>query len=162
MIAGFSGHQDLGDERNAHWVRHQLEGLLHELEVTSGCVSLAIGADQLFASLLLKNKLPYKAIIPCRRYAETFAITERARYYFLLSKAQERVDLDFENPSEEAFYTAGKRVVEDSSILIAVWDGQQAHGLGGTGDIVSYALQSGRIVVHLNHLSRTVEQIDGL
>jgi hypothetical protein len=120
------------------------------------------GGDQLFAGLLLKNKLPYKAIIPCRRYEETFETPERANYFFLLSKAQERVNLDFENPSEIAFYAAGKRVVEESSILIAVWDGQRAHGLGGTGDIVRYALQIGRVVVHLNHLSRKVEQIDGL
>jgi hypothetical protein len=162
MIAGFSGHQDFGGKEKAQWVKRELEGLLRELGVTSGCLSLAVGADQLFAGLLLKNKLPYKAIIPCRRYEETFATTERAKYFFLLSKAQERVDLDFENPSEIAFYAAGKRVVEESSILIAVWDGQRAHGLGGTGDIVSYALQVGRVVVHLNHLSRKVEQIDGL
>jgi hypothetical protein len=162
MIAGFSGHQDLGDEVKIQWVRCELERLLPELNVESGCVSLAAGADQLFADVLLKNSLPYKAIIPCRRYEETFGTEERAKYFFLLSKARERVDLDFEDPSEIAFHQAGKRVVEESSLLIAVWDGQRAHGLGGTGDIVRYALQRGKVVVHINHLLRTVEQIDGL
>jgi hypothetical protein len=135
MIAGFSGHQDLGDERKVQWVRSELEGLLPELNVASGCLSLAAGADQLFAGLLLRNNLPYKVVIPCRRYEETFATAERAKYFFLLSKARERVDLDFESPSEIAFYAAGKRVVEESSILIAVWDGQRAHGLGACPSI---------------------------
>jgi hypothetical protein len=162
MIAGFSGHQDLGDEAKVKWVRYKLERLLPELNIESGCLSLAAGADQVFAGVLLKKSLPYKAIIPCRRYEETFATKERARYRFLLSKARERMDLDFEAPSEAAFYEAGKRVVEESSLLIAVWDGQRAHGLGGTGDIVRYALQAGRVVIHINHLLRTMEQIDGL
>ena len=162
MIAGFSGHQDLGDEAKVQWVRCELERLLPELNIESGCLSLAAGADQLFAGVLLKNGLPYRAIIPCRRYEETFATAERARYSFLLSKAHERMDLDFEDPSEIAFYEAGKRVVEESNLLIAVWDGQRSHGLGGTGDVVAYALQRGRVVVHLNHFSRMVVQIDGL
>lgn len=162
MIAGFSGHQHLGDEARVQWVRRELDKLLPDLNIESGCLSLAAGADQLFAGVLLKNCLPYKAIIPCRRYEETFAAEERARYFFLLAKARERMDLDFEDPSEIAFYEAGKRVVEESGLLIAVWDGQRAHGLGGTGDIVRYALQREQVVVHLNHLSRTVEQINGL
>jgi hypothetical protein len=51
MIAGFSGHQDLGDKEKAQWVRHQLEGLLRELDVASGCLSLAVGGEVEISSL---------------------------------------------------------------------------------------------------------------
>jgi hypothetical protein len=33
--------------------------------------------------------------------------------------------------------------VDRSSVLVAVWDGQPARGLGGTADVVAYARQRG-------------------
>ena len=38
---------------------------------------------------------------------------------------------------------AGKVVVDRSSVLLAVWDGQPSRGLGGTADVVAYARQRG-------------------
>jgi hypothetical protein len=37
----------------------------------------------------------------------------------------------------------GRAVVDRSSVLIAVWDGQPSRGLGGTADVVTYARQRG-------------------
>lgn len=44
---------------------------------------------------------------------------------------------------------AGRRVVNLSDLLIAVWDGEVAKGKGGTVDIVCYARERGRNVVIL-------------
>jgi hypothetical protein len=38
---------------------------------------------------------------------------------------------------------AGKVVVDRSSVLVAVWDGQPSRGLGGTADVVRYARERG-------------------
>ena len=38
---------------------------------------------------------------------------------------------------------AGKVVVDRSSVVLAVWDGQPSRGLGGTADVVAYARQRG-------------------
>jgi hypothetical protein len=37
-----------------------------------------------------------------------------------------------------------------------VWDGEPAKGLGGTGDVVGYAVQKGKDLIHLNPVNRSV------
>ena len=37
----------------------------------------------------------------------------------------------------------GRAVVDRSSVLVAVWDGQPSRGLGGTADVVAYARERG-------------------
>jgi len=54
--------------------------------------------------------------------------------------------LAFREPSEEAFFAAGKAVVDACDWLIAVWDGEPARGLGGSADVVAYARNQGRRV----------------
>ena len=39
----------------------------------------------------------------------------------------------------ECYYESGLRMLETCDVLLAVWDGEEAHGLGGTGDMVEYA-----------------------
>jgi len=38
----------------------------------------------------------------------------------------------------EAYEQVGRYVVDHSDVVIAVWDGQQAQGRGGTADVVAY------------------------
>jgi hypothetical protein len=57
------------------------------------------------------------------------------------------IKLEFDEPTEEAFWAAGQRVVEESEQLIAVWDGRPAGGLGGTADVVAYAQKLGKNVL---------------
>ena len=41
---------------------------------------------------------------------------------------------------------AGKSIVDSCEMLIAIWDGKPARGLGGTGDVVRYARKTGKAV----------------
>ncbi len=41
---------------------------------------------------------------------------------------------------------AGRAVADRSDLLLAVWDGAPAAGLGGTADIVRYAEERGKAV----------------
>jgi hypothetical protein len=159
MIVGLTGHQKIGSEETVQWVEEQLSALLVSHRVTEGCMSLAIGADQMYARLLLDQGVPYRVVIPCERYAETFSGEDREKYFYLLSKARSVVALEFVKPSEQAFYEAGKQVVRASEMLIAVWDGLAARGLGGTADIVNFALSNSKRVLHLDTLTHAVRAI---
>jgi hypothetical protein len=45
-------------------------------------------------------------------------------------------------------------VLRGSDLLVAVWDGLPARGLGGTADVVQVALAEQRRVVHVNPRTR--------
>ena len=112
-----------------------------------GITSLAIGADQVFAELVLRAGGNLHVVIPSARYEKTFSADEElTRYETLLNAAAEIERLQFDEPAEEAFFAAGRRVVDLCHTLLAVWDGQPSRGLGGTADVVKYAQSSGRQV----------------
>lgn len=158
MRAGVTGHQDLGPPEIVEWVSKALSEAVEGYGVTEGLTSLAVGADQLYAEILLSKGIPYRVVVPCAGYEQTFQEEYRARYDELLSSSGGTLQLDFEEPSEEAFFEAGKRVVQLSDLVIAVWNGKQARGLGGTADAVDYALRQEKTVVHLNTVSEEVAE----
>jgi hypothetical protein len=139
LRVGFTGHQDLpsahvGAIRRA--LRRELEQVSRDLV---GISSLADGADQLFASTVLDLGGKIEVVIPSEGYEGTFSSDALDRYRNLLSRATSVICLTFPQPSEDAFYSAGRYVVDHCDRVIAVWDGKDAKGLGGTADIVSYA-----------------------
>lgn len=157
MKAGITGHQNLIDRPTSEWVRDALTRSVSANAVTLGFTSLAVGADQTFASVLQTAHIPFVAIIPSHRYETTFkSAGERSRFRAFRSMATEVIVLDNPVPSEAAFYAAGKYIADESDILFAVWNGKPAKGLGGTADIVKYALASRRTVVHLDLIRREI------
>jgi hypothetical protein len=160
MKVGMTGHQRLGSEATVTWLSDTLEGIIRQYHIDVGITSLAIGADQLYAEVLSKANIPYIAIIPCEGYETTFQNTDDlVRYQELLQKASEKIQLPFEKPSETAFYVAGKKIANLSDVLLTIWNGLPAKGLGGTGDIVKYALSIKKPVVHLNPITQTIREI---
>ncbi|HSH81662.1 MAG TPA: hypothetical protein VLA19_24305 [Herpetosiphonaceae bacterium] len=162
MRVGITGHQDLGSPDDVAWVTDRLCEQIAEDTLASGITSLAVGADQLFASLLARQQKPFTAIIPCRDYERTFSTAQdQQRYRSLLAQAVAVTYLPHDEPSEQAFWEAGKKLVEDSNYLIAVWNGLPARGLGGTADVVKYCLSTGKKVVHINPRTHRVEELSG-
>lgn len=133
-----------------------MDDAVKRLGATEGYTSLAAGADQLFAETLVRFGIPFVAVVPCTAYDATFSESDHGVYRRLLAKAAPVEVLPFPEPSEDAFLAAGKRVVDASDALLAVWDGEDARGRGGTGDIVAYALALGRPVLHMNPVDRTI------
>ncbi len=155
MKAGITGHQNLGDQATIAWVRDTLADLLIEKIVSRGFTCLAEGADQLFADALLENDIPFTAIVPCLDYEQAFDNqAARKDYLRLIKLAGKRIELNFPYPSEKAFFEAGKKVVACSDLIYAVWDGESAKGLGGTGDIVDYSKRQSKQIVHLNPVTQ--------
>lgn len=146
-VIGCTGHQALSP-RTRRRVGAALAAHIAKIEdEIVGLCSLAVGADQIFAHVLLAGGGRLHAIIPCEGYAGTFD-DEAARQEFerLLSAAHEVTELPFPEPSEEAFMAAGHEVADRCDLLLAVWDGEPAAGRGGTADVVSHANDRGRSV----------------
>ena len=157
---GITGHQDLGTKSSVVWVSGALAHAVREYRVTRGFTSLAAGADQLFAEILHREGIPYVAVIPSHDYGNTFSDKSiHDNYSFLVAHAEEIVRLEYGRPEEAAFFAAGKRVVDLSQIIFAVWDGKRARGLGGTADIVRYAILNKKQVVHFNPVRRQTKTV---
>jgi hypothetical protein len=144
MRLGITGHQAIP----ADGLRHVRDGVAAAVAAAQpplvGVTSLAAGADQLFAGLVLDHGGQLHVIVPCRHYEQAFDTSDdAARFAALLRRAQTVEHLPYPEPSEDAFYAAGRRMVDLSDAVIAVWDGEPARGAGGTADIVRYAHERG-------------------
>lgn len=136
-LVGFTGHQNI-TAATRKMVAAVITAELSRLDAgpLTGISSLAAGADQTFAFCVLAVGGQLTFIQPSHGYRDTFSGPALLSYDHLLSLAAEVEKLPFDQPSESAYYAAGQRVVDKCDLLLAVWDGEPAGGLGGTADIV--------------------------
>ena len=89
--------------------------------------------------------------LPQSDYLADFASAEsKAEFLRLLGKADEVIELPPVPTRDEAYEAAGNYVLEHCDVLIAIWDGQDAQGQGGTGAIVARARQRGLSIAWLH------------
>lgn len=153
---GITGHQRLDAPEGWSWVdivmRDELAKIAPPLIAVT---SLAVGADQLIARLVLGRGGSIYAVIPFADIERSFSPEDLLVYRELVQHATVEV-LDTPGTDEDAYLAAGQRVVDLSDILLAVWDGAPAKGKGGTADVVAYAIRRGVHLIHINPLSHTV------
>lgn len=144
---GMTGHQGLTPETEvlvARAIADELRGVPDLVGITS----LAEGADQLFAEHVLAAGGGLVVIVPAADYIRTFSDdSARERFRRLLDRATDVIHLPFETSSEDAYWAAGRTVVDRSDRILAVWNGKPAGGLGGTADVVAYAREHARPTV---------------
>ena len=159
MMVGITGHQRLDDESAWDWVANALRSALSEVpRPLIGISSLAIGADQLFAEIVLAQGGALRVVLPFPSYADSFEPgPHRDRYQALLVQATHVEILQPRASEEESYLAGGQHVANLSNRLIAVWNGKSAAGLGGTGDVVEYARSIGREVLHIDPVRREVQ-----
>lgn len=148
FVVGVTGHRHLGraEREVASALRRRLEEhqRAHAGRLTA-LSAIAKGADSLFALEAISLGIPLYVVLPFETYADDFADgVERERFDDLLAAAERTHILSFADRSNEAYAAAGRWIVDHSDHLIAVWDGQPARGIGGTGDVVAYARDRGR------------------
>jgi len=157
MKIGITGHQKLD---NPDWVKQEtLRVICIESPPIIGVTCLAVGADQLFAQAVLECAGSLRVIVPCKDYIKVFNPAGRAEYERLLSKAAAIESPLVTDCNEEAYFSAGKKVVDISDLVIAVWNGKPAAGLGGTADVVNYARQASKKIIYINPVLKTVEMM---
>lgn len=113
--------------------------------------ALAAGADTIFAQTALSLQIPLHVIRPFDEYAHDFATEEALHTYEkLTAAAASETKLPFEKRSVEAYYAAMRKVVDGSDLLLAVWDGQEGKGKGGTSDAISHVRETKGDWIHLD------------
>ena len=158
MKVGITGHQERKGIRWI-WVEDTLRAELAKLgSVDKALSSLAAGSDQVFAHAAISLGIPLVAVVPLEGYERFFRGVVLAKYRKLLDQC-EVIELTWKGDPERAFFEAGKFIVDNCDRLFAVWDGEGAEGLGGTGDVVGYAQHRHRPVVHINPFAETVRLI---
>lgn len=113
--------------------------------------ALAEGADRLVVRHLLDragSRLVVLLPLPVEDYETDFATPEsRADFQDLLSRADDVVTMPPRDDRDTAYEACGAAVAARSDLLIAIWDGREARGVGGTGSVVGRARDLGRAVV---------------
>jgi len=158
LIVGVTGHRDLGDA--GPWVRAAIDSQLTSIADLVGLSGLAAGADQIFVESVSRAGGTYEAVIACTGYEATFddevSLTEYRRQ---LSAARAVHLLPYAKPVNEAFLAVGSWIVDRCELLVAVWNGLPARGIGGTGDVVALAVARHRRWIHVNPVERSVREV---
>jgi hypothetical protein len=114
---------------------------------------LATGADQLAADAARDAGYHVRALLPfaAADYLEDFAPGgEQADFERQLAAADSRFALPCERSAGDlAYVMVGRAVVGAADLLVAVWDGREESGPGGTAHVVDLALRDGVPVIHI-------------
>jgi hypothetical protein len=153
LMVGVTGHrpqrlQDVDRPLLNERVRDVLATLAAASSRTVTVLSpLAEGADQIVARQAVDAGYRLACILPFPRsvYVNDFAtIRVKAEYHALLSLAASVTELDGSQVTAEerdrAYAEVGSYTVAHSEVLLAIWDGCQARGEGGTAQVVDAAL----------------------
>jgi hypothetical protein len=117
--------------------------------------AIAEGADRIVTEAAVAAGYRLNVILPFPRtvYARDFEGPARDGFDRLCNhEAVERLtelELPVEGGDPEAYAAAGHLMLAHSDILIAIWDGSPAAGLGGTAEIVAEAQRRELVVVWL-------------
>lgn len=108
---------------------------------------LADGADRLVVQRVLARsqaRLVVPLPSPQRDYVTDFESDEsKNEFRDLLAQAEQVVTLPLAQTRGQAYAALGRYVLDRCDVLIAIWDGQDAQGIGGSGDIVAQARRRG-------------------
>lgn len=161
---GFSGHRSLPDADPAQ-LQARLGEVLAEIERAAraalaggwpglppaeapsrlelrGLTALAAGADRFMARAILAAGWPLVAPLPFAReiYRNDFSGAEDiAEYDALLDRAAMVHEMDGIAGRTDAYRAVGRVTLEQSDILVTVWDGSLERGPGGTAEVVREA-----------------------
>jgi hypothetical protein len=143
-----TGHRGLSAELEAE-VDRMIRAVVARNDTLVGVSCLADGADAVFAQAVLDAGGSLVAVLPAARYRETLPEDYLPVFDRLLARAGKVVQLPYVTPDPNAYMEAGKRMIDESDSLLAVWDGRPGRGHGGTADVVAYARSQGMPVTVL-------------
>lgn len=121
---------------------------------------LAEGADRLVARVALESyeaKLWVPLPMPLQEYMKDFCCEDsKIEFMQLIERASNITVLPEAQDRNESYHQAGLFMLQHCKVLIALWDGKDARGHGGTAHIVQTALSMSKPIGHIfteNHAS---------
>lgn len=166
IFVGFTGHRlNLAD---SELISRQIHAALERIAVLTSSPlaavsSLAIGGDTLFATAVQQRNIPWTLLLPfpadifLHRGNDFPTDTDKKTFHRLAAQAvHTHIDPGFKSEAateksfEHGFLECGLLTVEECDVLIAVWNGLDPRGLGGTSRIVAYARELKKPVVWIH------------
>ena len=148
IVVGVAGHRVLADvERIRKGIDRAIRRIdqMHPGRALAVMSALAEGSDRLVADAILAradSSLTAVIPIPTEDYVTDFASAESiAEFERLLSRAGEVVVMQSRPTRDESYETAARYIVDHCDVLIAIWDGKNAQGRGGTAATIARARQ---------------------
>lgn len=170
LHVGVTGHRDL-KETNVQKLKSQIKEVLCQIRLTVTAIydddnspfttcppllriisPLAEGADRIASREAINQGYELQCPLPfCREeYEKDFYIERegavihdsRQEFFELLNRATAVLELDgSREPGGNPYWSAGQVVLHQSDVLIAIWDGNEPNGIGGTGHVVKEAVK---------------------
>jgi hypothetical protein len=147
---GVTGHRILADLGK---IDAGVEGALRAIEQAFNreqmtvISALAEGADRIVAYHVLARpgaRLIVPLPLPKSEYIADFKSGEsRAEFLSLLAQADQIIEMSPATTRAQAYEAAGEHVLNHSDVLVTIWDGRDAQGRGGTGEMVARARRRG-------------------
>jgi uncharacterized phage-like protein YoqJ len=136
-------------------VQRALRSEIQRLQPKNGIVGMATGVDQWGGWIFSKLGIPFIAAVPFEGQELAWPTIARERYNRLLAKADEVHLVGHLTPQQRedsrlvnvALYMRNCWMVDNSTKLLAVWDGARK---GGTWNCLRYAESVGREVVRID------------
>jgi len=164
LAIGFTGHRKLSDEEKS---REAIRAVLLDWKtkfpgILYGVTSTASGGDLLFAETCIELHVPFRVLLPVpkERFRSDFdePTWDRAECVFRKALSVEVAGAGEE--LTERYYECGIETVQQSQLMIALWDGGPSQGLGGTADMVHFANERGRPVIWIHSVSGEVHNFN--
>jgi hypothetical protein len=164
LAIGFTGHRKLLDEDKC---AATIRGVLDEWRTkTSGVVygvsSIAAGGDLLFAESCIALNLPIRIMLPSplETFREDFDDPTWQRAERVMAGALSVEVVGVSQDLTERYYECGVEMIRQSQLLIALWDGEESRGMGGTADMFNFAKEQGCPIVWIHSINGTVEYLN--
>ena len=147
---GITGQRDLSkfdSERLKNRICSELLSLKHKHDVNIMLNSIAKGADQLCAEIGIALGYELVCPLPFDDYRGDFAGNDLTVYDKLISESKSVIMVSNIKNKDDAYLAAGKYVVDNCDVLIAIWDRAQQTSICGTMAIMNYAKEKQKKVI---------------
>ena len=135
MNLGITGHRPARLNGQSHLIYKWCEAQIINYKPTLCLSGMAGGTDQLFARAALSNNYPLWCLFPYRKDVE---------YLNAFIDQATRITYTQEKYSKDCYFLRDKYLVDNSDVLLAVWDKKE---IGGTWFTIKYARSINKPIV---------------
>jgi hypothetical protein len=142
---GVTGHMNL-TPHTVPLVREAVRQALapYAPERLTGVSCIAIGADSIFAEVVIDLGGTLEVILPAADYRDRKVKPEHTALFDNLVRRAARVRvMPYDVSHRDAYEAANEALVASSDRLLAVWDGRASTDRGATATVVQYARSKG-------------------
>tara|TARA_R110000868_G_scaffold75946_3_gene218803 strand:+ start:16392 stop:16859 length:468 start_codon:yes stop_codon:yes gene_type:complete len=151
MIISFTGHRldKIGikiPSETYYKIYKSIEDKLKELKPSKTISGMALGVDQISAIISYRLNIPFIAAIPFKGQENLWNDKEKITYNKLLKLSCEQVVVNTGAYSASHYQTRNEWMVDNSDLLIAIFNGSKS----GTANCVNYAKSKNKQSIIIN------------